>query len=452
MIISTRSPVLYTFFCSSVPNLQVLSSASSLDRHVLVHTGERPFTCKYCHVTFTTNGNMHRHMRTHKQRGEGESYESDGSSDSSGSSSNNNYQKRTDGKRKSSEMEDASPAANHLKRKIRTINNNNIVEPATKMVSQSFCCPVCDRNDFSSMLHLETHMDQEHPTVPAKCRCCDVVFKSYKLLNAHRCSSSRSQNIMQGFKDLTFVDFSADKFPLIAKSACEEIIRTPIASQKFECSKCYRAFPCAKAVDIHAKECGESAQDFSIRRNRQNSETSEEEAKRDDFFANLDLQNKSMTTTSTNSSGELSPQSSVSPSPSDDPHMDIKEEMLRTPSLHHQDSKDLADIQSIINVTSSGQFLRQLDRPTPAKSIDLNLSMGSSKDEEEAQDAFTAEFRKMKLRGEFPCKLCTAVFPNLRALKGHNRIHLSAAGAGPYRCNMCPYSIHDKAALIRHMR
>ncbi|XP_055710299.1 ras-responsive element-binding protein 1 isoform X2 [Phlebotomus papatasi] len=431
---------------------KVLSSASSLDRHVLVHTGERPFTCKYCHVTFTTNGNMHRHMRTHKQRGEGESYESDGSSDSSGSSSNNNYQKRTDGKRKSSEMEDASPASNHLKRKIRTINNNNIVEPATKMVSQSFCCPVCDRNDFSSMLHLETHMDQEHPTVPAKCRCCDVVFKSYKLLNAHRCSSSRSQNIMQGFKDLTFVDFSADKFPLIAKSACEEIIRTPIASQKFECSKCYRAFPCAKAVDIHAKECGESAQDFSIRRNRQNSETSEEEAKRDDFFANLDLQNKSMTTTSTNSSGELSPQSSVSPSPSDDPHMDIKEEMLRTPSLHHQDSKDLADIQSIINVTSSGQFLRQLDRPTPAKSIDLNLSMGSSKDEEEAQDAFTAEFRKMKLRGEFPCKLCTAVFPNLRALKGHNRIHLSAAGAGPYRCNMCPYSIHDKAALIRHMR
>uniref|UniRef100_A0A1B0C9B0 C2H2-type domain-containing protein n=2 Tax=Lutzomyia longipalpis TaxID=7200 RepID=A0A1B0C9B0_LUTLO len=431
---------------------KVLSSASSLDRHVLVHTGERPFTCKYCHVTFTTNGNMHRHMRTHKQRGEGESYESDGSTDSSGSSSNNNYQKRTDGKRKSSEIEDVPPA-NHLKRKIRTINNNNIVEPATKIVPQSFCCPVCDRNDFSSMLYLEQHMDQEHPTVPAKCRFCDVVFKSYKLLNAHRCTSSRSQNIMQGFKDLTFVDFSSEKFPLIAKSVCEQSIRTPIASQKFECSKCYRAFPCASAVEIHAKECGESVQDFSIRRNRQNSETSEEEAKRDDFFANLDLQNKSMTTTaSTTSSGALTPQSSPSPTPDDDLHMDIKEEMLRTPTMHHQDSKDLADIQSIINVTSSGQFLRQLERPAPSKSIDLNLSMGSSKDEEEAQDAFTAEFRKMKLRGEFPCKLCTAVFPNLRALKGHNRIHLSAAGAGPYRCNMCPYTIHDKAALIRHMR
>ncbi|GAB0089234.1 uncharacterized protein DMENIID0001_037470 [Sergentomyia squamirostris] len=439
---------------------KVLSSASSLDRHVLVHTGERPFTCKYCHVTFTTNGNMHRHMRTHKQRGEGESYESDGSTDSSASSSNNNYQKqrpdRPD-KRKSSEMEDSALVSNHLKRKIRTINNNNIVEPATKMISQSFCCPVCDRNDFASMIHLENHMDQEHPAVPAKCRFCDVVFKSYKLLNAHRCTSGRSQNIMQGFKDLTFVDFSSEKFPLIAKSVCEQSIRTPIASQKFECSKCYRAFPCATAVEIHMKECGESAQDFSVRRNRQNSETSEEDAKRDDFFANLDLQNKSMTTTtSATSSGPASPQSSVSPPPDDDEdhhhhHMHIKEEILRTPSLHHQDSKDLADIQSIINVTSSGQFMRQLERPTPAKSIDLNLSIGSSKDEEEAQDAFTAEFRKMKLRGEFPCKLCVAVFPNLRALKGHNRIHLSAAGAGPYRCNMCPYTIHDKAALIRHM-
>lgn len=68
---------------------------------------------------------------------------------------------------------------------------------------------------------------------------------------------------------------------------------------------------------------------------------------------------------------------------------------------------------------------------------------------------FAAEFRKMKLRGEFPCRLCTAVFPNLRALKGHNRAHLTGNGANggvPYRCNMCPHSSTDKAALIRHMR
>ncbi|EPY83822.1 ras-responsive element-binding protein 1 isoform 3 [Camelus ferus] len=37
-----------------------LSSASSLDRHMLVHSGERPYKCTVCGQSFTTNGNMHR--------------------------------------------------------------------------------------------------------------------------------------------------------------------------------------------------------------------------------------------------------------------------------------------------------------------------------------------------------------------------------------------------------
>ena len=42
-----------------------LSSNSSLDRHLLVHSGERPFRCYICGTLFTTNGNMHRHIRGH---------------------------------------------------------------------------------------------------------------------------------------------------------------------------------------------------------------------------------------------------------------------------------------------------------------------------------------------------------------------------------------------------
>ena len=55
---------------------KMLSSFSSLDRHMLVHSGERPFSCEVCGQTFTTNGNMHRHRRTHNIR---DSCESDGS-------------------------------------------------------------------------------------------------------------------------------------------------------------------------------------------------------------------------------------------------------------------------------------------------------------------------------------------------------------------------------------
>ncbi|XP_062539492.1 ras-responsive element-binding protein 1 isoform X2 [Armigeres subalbatus] len=436
---------------------KVLSSASSLDRHVLVHTGERPFNCKYCNLTFTTNGNMHRHMRTHKQS-ERESYESDGSTDSGGSSggssglannNNNSYNSNYDGEGKRKNSDENV----HYKRKIRTINNNILDGSVTEGV-QKFCCPVCIRNDFSSMVSLENHMDREHPQIPAKCRHCEVVFKSYKALNAHRCGNNNYQNIMPGFKDLTFVDFSSEKFPLIAKSVCEQSIRTPVTSQKFECDKCYRAFPCSKTLDMHMKDCGVLDNSFSSPASKRKWKTSEgsseEDVKRDDFFANLDLQNKSM---STNMSSNVS-EAPTTPSSLDKSFSSpvVSREIKQESTTYYQhsganfptqqDTKDLADIQSIINVTSSGSFFRQLDKdPYPPL-----------KDEEEAQDAFTAEFRKMKLRGEFPCRLCTAVFPNLRALKGHNRIHVSAAGPGPYRCNMCTYMINDKATLIRHMR
>lgn len=373
---------------------------------------------------------MHRHMRTHRQR-EDDNYESDGSSDSSNSSTNNNYS--NDGKRKIIDDDGAN-----IKRRLKTINNNNIV----KKQGLRFCCPVCVRSDFSTILNLENHMDREHPSIPAKCRYCEVVFKSHKALNVHQCGvSNKNHLVTHGFKDLTFVDFSSDKFPLIAKSMCEQGVRAPISNQKYECPTCNRAFPCASAVDIHKQNCRSSLdapQDFSIRK-REPSETSDEDAKRDDFFAHLDLQNKSTPQSASLNITDTESNKSLNQS-------DAKSE--RKISLPY-DTKDLADIQSIINVTSSGGFLKQLDKTVP-QFVPKELPFG--RDEEEAQDAFTAEFRKMKLRGEFPCKLCMAVFPNLRALKGHNRIHLSSAGSGPYRCNMCPFSIHDKAALIRHMR
>ena len=60
--------------------------------------------------------------------------------------------------------------------------------------------------------------------------------------------------------------------------------------------------------------------------------------------------------------------------------------------------------------------------------------------------------KDMKLKGEFPCRLCPAIYPNLRALKGHNKEHLG--GKPPYECNVgkCTYSSSDKSTLTRHMR
>uniref|UniRef100_A0A182QVC2 C2H2-type domain-containing protein n=1 Tax=Anopheles farauti TaxID=69004 RepID=A0A182QVC2_9DIPT len=382
---SATTAVASASFCCKICS-KVLSSASSLDRHVLVHTGERPFNCKYCSLTFTTNGNMHRHMRTHKYPSGRDSFEGEtgggggvggagasastgggSSSDGSGGGSKagrgrtttntptgggRHYRKKkedagedgdgdeddeyhrqprkkkkralftsggggqgdgddelmgtamleeqpyrepletdedmaamaamaasvaalnseADEEDEEQEQEDEESeekvggkqrkgklgsdrrrsSPNYRKGRTTTINNN-LVEAAS---GQRYCCPVCERNDFASMLALEQHLDQEHPSVPAKCRHCDVVFRSHKTLNAHRCSNNNYQNITPGFKDLTFVDFSSEKFPLIAKNLCEQSIRTPVTSQKYECARCYRAFPSAKTLAMHAMDCG----------------------------------------------------------------------------------------------------------------------------------------------------------------------------------------------------
>ena len=47
---------------------KMLSSFSSLNRHMLVHSGGRPFSCIFCSQTFTTKGNLHRHQRTHRMK------------------------------------------------------------------------------------------------------------------------------------------------------------------------------------------------------------------------------------------------------------------------------------------------------------------------------------------------------------------------------------------------
>lgn len=493
---------------------------------VMVHHNQQltatttPMACHICQMPFTSGANLQKHWRKvhHLKLDNDEEDEGAVSTDSSASSqhtNNHHHNTSSSNKRKSVDdlNDDDEEQANGeeaivgsdgrivvRKRKMRTINNNDLHANNNNLPQQKYCCPACDRNDFPTMSSVEFHLDEDHPTLVPKCRHCATIFKSHKLLNAHRCtqstnnnlrSLSRNQQITQGFKDLTFVDFSSNKFPYIAKSICEQSIRTPIAEQKFECQRCYRAFPCEAALHIHSNDCTGtgSAMNMSLQsdgsheshKRRLSHDGSEGDLKRDDFFANLDLQNKSMASSNNHlnsSSGQFSPHSGSSNSSNPSPilngnhaaaamaanakhfHSKFQQGMDfgRLP-FDMRNGKDLADIESIINVTSGGRFFKHLDHSATTtgsssnKSVDLNSSLNSSKDQdEEAQDVFTSEFRRMKLRGEFPCKLCTAVYPNLRALKGHNRVHLSAAGSGPYRCNMCPYSIHDKAALIRHMR
>lgn len=419
---------------------KVLSSSASLDRHVLIHSGERPFTCKYCGDTFTTNGNMHRHMRTHSSKTD--NYESDGSSDSGASAdsksveyNNNkiNSYKQADRKRKISGFDEDAESVKISRSELDSD------------VGEKYICPVCERDDFASIEMLELHLGDNHPDYPAKCRQCNQFFKNNKMLCEHRhlthCGEENGKNLKNsvvGFKDLTFVDFSSQKFPYIARYECEKNLHKVSGSLRFQCSKCSRAFPCSSSLEIHQADCSSTGLDLSTVGKNSSSVTPESDIRRADFFARLDLQNNCKYE-------KPEANDAVLPKIPNRAH----------PILLQEVTKDLADIQSIISMTNNnGTLLQQLqgkpnEIPSPPKH---DVDSTKNDNEEETQDLFAAEFRKMKLRGEFPCRLCTAIFPNLRALKGHNRAHLNGNNNGTYRCNMCPHSSLDKAALIRHMR
>jgi hypothetical protein len=178
------------------------------------------------------------------------------------------------------------------------------------------------------------------------------------------------------------------------------------------------------------------------------SEEEIEERKREDFFAVLDLQNKSVYSSPSGSFQHNCPKrEDVCSSPSNG-------ERNETVDRSGESGKDFADIQSIISVTSAGGLLQDLSKSPPQASMmtaEYGVRYDSVAGEEELQDCFAAEFRRMKLKGEFPCRLCSAVFPNLRALKGHNRSHITGS-VGIFRCNMCPYVNPTKTNLVRHMR
>ena len=122
-------------------------------------------------------------------------------------------------------------------------------------------------------------------------------------------------------------------------------------------------------------------------------------------------------------------------------------------SAERKESNDLASIQSILNCTTTKNLLYRAINNNHNHNAMVVKSELPIEDDTDEQEDFQRKFRRMKLLGKFPCDICGEIFPNLRALKGHNKRHLEDPGnKGPYHCNMCQFVSDEKGAVVRHMR
>uniref|UniRef100_A0A2I3GU07 Ras-responsive element-binding protein 1 n=1 Tax=Nomascus leucogenys TaxID=61853 RepID=A0A2I3GU07_NOMLE len=229
-----------------------LSSASSLDRHMLVHSGERPYKCTVCGQSFTTNGNMHRHMKIH---------EKDPNSATATAPPSPLKRRRLSSKRKlshdaESEREDPAPA----KKMVEDGQSGDLEKKADEV----FHCPICFK-EFVCKYGLETHMET-HSDNPLRCDICCVTFRTHRGLLRHnalvhkqlprdamgRPFIQNNPSIPAGFHDLGFTDFSCRKFPRISQAWCETNLRRCISEQhRFVCDTCDKAFPMLCSLALH---------------------------------------------------------------------------------------------------------------------------------------------------------------------------------------------------------
>ncbi|ELT91128.1 hypothetical protein CAPTEDRAFT_220320 [Capitella teleta] len=491
---------------------KVLSSQSSLDRHMLVHSGERPFKCNLCNMSFTTNGNMHRHMRIHeKEMAMGAAAAAQDAPPKAKTTPRKSRKKDGESKELLAHLNSPPPPpppppALSLKRRIETpiqetpspakkptmeadppmavmtqVKVERTESPYVKLLSKPSSkddnqseCPFCLKT-FLCAYGLDTHMrchGQKSSLLP-RCHACNVTFRNARLLHQHNLSkhtragekpADPSANAV-GFQDLTFLPFSCNKFPVVAKAFCERHWRQSSSSYHgFQCPRCDHAFPCASALKLHREAhapefpstcvlCDviygtrqEFYQHMASQHGKQevvanylkltgtDDNALQDIMSKEEFLLVLDLK-VNRDDAQSNDYGEVSAPRVTAKEDLRD-NRDYFTKLGLVAGNSQADKPDLAEITKILQLTSNVESMSSLQM----KASDSDERQTS--EDEEAKN-------KSESEGPFTCIYCDEVFTNDRTYKGHVRGHL---GLSPYKCNLCTYSSADKSTLIRHLR
>ncbi|XP_055018442.1 uncharacterized protein LOC110154521 [Boleophthalmus pectinirostris] len=214
-------------FCAKT----IKGTKQSLERHIRIHTGERPFSCSICNKTFSTKYDLNVHIRSHT--GE-KPYSCSTCNKTFTTIGSLNAHRRT-------HTGEKPFSCSFCKREFNQVGGLN--RHMRLHTGEKFSCPICEK-EYTQLIGLKRHMSVHTGENTFSCSTCNKTFPTESSLSLHVRTHTGEKPYSCIICNKTFTQVGA----LNAHR------RTHTGEKTFSCSICNKEFAHLSGLNRHMRQ------------------------------------------------------------------------------------------------------------------------------------------------------------------------------------------------------